>query len=367
MLRPPSGASSSASSTRTVTTVRKVSGGTNKPPETKPAAKPVTKPITKPAAAAAAPSTTSSAAAHPRLRPAFSTLQQHYSPAKSSAPKPLTATYLAPPSPSKLPANVATSAETARLQTELLQLHLLHRDAAAVDAEWHASARANLGERFALLASESRRLDARERAVAERDNVRALIEWAPEGEGGGEALEERIRALDAAINGVWTLGEPGGRYPRVLRRFQRWIDGVCEIEEARRGDALFLRGQEDALFVGELDAAWKDECAGLIRRLEGVREQLGRLGRAPPPPPPTETEGEGEQVQREAEWGVSQTSLWRIVDDSNTLVDDMLEELNLMEKIEQEALAREDDWIDKMNRDDDVDDTPRAGAIWRVV
>jgi hypothetical protein len=256
----------------------------------------------------------------------------------------LTSTFLAPPSPSKLPANVAASAETTRLQTELLQLHLLHRDAAAVDTEWRASAKDKLGERFAQLAAEGRRIDEQEKSELERENVLALRNW---GVGGG--LEERIQTLDAAINGAWTLGEPGGRYARVVRRFERWVERMCEIEEARHGDGAFLQ-QQDVIFIGELDAAWKDECTGLIRRVDGIKRQLEELGQIP--------EEDGEEAE---------TSLKRMVDNTRSLVDGMLAELNLMEKIEQEALTREDDWIERMNRDDDVDDTPRAGAIWRVV
>ncbi|KAF7535778.1 hypothetical protein G7Z17_g13149 [Cylindrodendrum hubeiense] len=281
--------------------------------------------------------------AQPRLRPTFSTLQQHYSPAKSAAPKPLTATFLAPPSPSKLPANVAASAETSRLQTELLQLHLLHRDAATVDAEWKASAKHKLGERFSKLAAEGRQIDEREKAEVEKENVLALRSWAV---GGG--LEDRIQMLDAVINGAWTLGEPGGRYARVIRRFERWVDRMCEIEDARRGDGALLQ-EQDVLFIGELDAAWKDESTGLIRRLDGMKRQLEDLGQVP-----------DEEDQE-------QSSLRRIMVDSRALVEGMLAELSLMEEIEREALAREDEWIERMNKDDDANDTPGAGAIWRVV
>ncbi|KAH7023522.1 hypothetical protein EDB80DRAFT_697810 [Ilyonectria destructans] len=318
VLRPPSGGStSSASSTTTRTITRKVSGH-DKPPA-------------------------ASTQAQPRLRPAFSTLQQHYSPAKSAAPKPLTATFLAPPSPSKLPANVAASAETSKLQTELLQLHLLHRDAGAVDVEWKASAKQKLGERFAKIAAEGRQVDKREKAEIEKENVLALRSWAV---GGG--LEDRIQTLDAVINGAWTLGEPGGRYARVIRRFERWVDRMCEIEDARRGDGALLQ-EQDVLFIGELDAAWKEESTGLIRRLDGMKRQLQDLGQVP-----------DEENQE-------QSSLKHMMENSRTLVEGMLAELSLMEEIEREALAREDDWIERMNRDDNADDTPRAGAIWRVV
>ncbi|CAM1505522.1 Fc.00g111590.m01.CDS01 [Cosmosporella sp. VM-42] len=283
------------------------------------------------------------AQAHPRLRPAFSTLQQHYSPAKSSAPKPLTSTFLAPPSPSKLPANVAASAETSKLQTELLQLHLMHRDAAVVDAEWRASAKQKLGERFSKLAIASQDVHQRERAELERENVLALRSWAA---GGG--LEERIQALDGIVSGLWTLGESAGRYARVVRRFERWVDRLCEVEDARTGPGLLLQ-EQDVLFIGELDSAWKVECAGLRRRLDGWKRQLREIG------------------QGLDDGGEERSSLKRMIEGSQIMIEDMLEELDVMEDIEREALAREDEWIERMNREDADDDTPRAGAIWRVV
>lgn len=186
-------------------------------------------------------------------------------------------------------------------------------------------------------------MDEHEKAEIEKENVLALRSWAV---GGG--LEDRIQTLDAVINGAWTLGEPGGRYARVIRRFERWVDRMCEIEDARRGDGALLQ-EQDVLFIGELDAAWKEEATGLIRRLDGMKRQLQDLGQVP-----------DEENQE-------QSSLKHMMENSWTLVEGMLAELSLMEEIEREALAREDDWIERMNRDDDVDDTPRAGAIWRVV
>lgn len=279
----------------------------------------------------------------PKLRPTFSTLQQHYSPAKSRDPKPLTSTYLVPPSPSKLPANIVASAETSRLQAELLQLHLLHRDAASVDAQWRDSAKEKLGERLARLGDAAAGVADRERESLERESVLALRSW---GSGGG--LEEKIQALDAAVNGIWTLSEPGGRYARMVRRFERWMDEVCEVEGARKDGTYMFQGGQN-LFIGELDASWKDDCSGMMRRLEGWRRQLRYVGE----PPEDE--------------GTDKSSLRRMLDGSRALVHDMLSELTLMEEIEQEALAREDQWIEKMNRDDDDNDTPRAGAVWRVV
>lgn len=281
----------------------------------------------------------------PRLRPTFSTLQQHYSPAKTLAPKPSTSSYLAPPSPSKLPANVAASAETNRLQAELLQLHLLHRDAAVVEQAWRESSRKKLGERVERLDEESREVGKLERDRAEAENALALRRW-----GGDDGLDQKIQALDAIMNGVWALSEGGGRYARTVRRFERWLDRVSEIEDSRRSGTALLQGNGN-LFISELDAPWREECPDLIRRLDAWKRQLSDLGDLPSP------EDDGNQP----------ASLVRMLTGCGSLVRNMLAELMAMEQIEEEALHREEEWTEKVNREDDDDDTPRAGAIWRTV
>ncbi|KAK2594113.1 hypothetical protein QQS21_008168 [Conoideocrella luteorostrata] len=288
----------------------------------------------------------------PRLRPTFSTLQQHYSPAKTQAPKPLTSTILAPPSPSKLPANVAASAETSRLQAELLQLHLLHRDAQTVQVQWQASAKEKLGKRFEQLRRESQAVAAREQSAAEDDNILALRQWA---RSGSKGIEQKIQTLDEIVTGLWTLSEPAGRYARIVRRFERWVDHMCDAEEARQDmDRMIMMTGQDALFIGEPDGSWKEDCAGVARRLETWRGQLSTID---------------DLVTGKADgMGGEPSSLEKMLNGSRELICDMLTELHAMEEIEQQALAREDDWIDRMNKEGDEDiDTPRAGAVWRVM
>ncbi|XXG96591.1 hypothetical protein Hte_002879 [Hypoxylon texense] len=304
----------------------------------------------------------------PASRPAFNTHQQHYSPAKSLAPKPLTSTYLAPPSPSKLPANVALSAETSRLQTELLQLSLLRRDAAAVDAEWRASAKHKLGARFARLASDHESLLRLERSGVEARNVAALVRWGDTnrsgGPSGGRGLEEKVQILDEVLNGVWQLGEPGGRYERAARGFETWAEHMAAIVAAQRGgdvDALVDDGEE-IRFLGELDRGWKHECVSLARKLEGWQALLQELG----------------DVEDDDS---SRSGLAKMLDGCRALVRDMLAELAVMEQIERDATRAEDAWIESMNKaiedeadgdgddDDDDDDTPAARAyvpLWKL-
>lgn len=303
--------------------------------------------------------------------------QQRLSPGKTNSPRPLITQHEQQPplSPSKLPANVAASAETARLQAELLQLHLLHRDAGVVQAQWNASAKARLGERFHKLRDAHRALTDREAAEVEGDNVAALQCWGGIPGGGREmSLDGRIQALDAVVSGVWTLSEPGGKYARVVRRFERWVERVMDLEEARDSGAIGLSASgaaaadrhsfgnstnsgggggssmEDALFLQDLDQTWTDDCASMTRKLEGWQDRLEHCMRG----------GGGREP------GGDRSSLARMLDGAGSLAGDMLAELGAMEEIRQAALAREQDWIEAMNRDDDENDTPRAGAVWRT-
>ncbi|KAK7435380.1 hypothetical protein CaCOL14_006455 [Colletotrichum acutatum] len=309
----------------------------------------------------------------PVLRPAFSTLQQHYSPAKSLAPKPLTATYLAAPSPSKLPANIALTAETARLQTELLQLHLLHRDLPQVTSQWHATARSKLAARHADLAASARGLATLESDAAEHRNIAALRNWGATPSTGGKTsflpLEDRIQRLDALLTSLWSLDSPGGKHHRLVRAFERWASSLADLEAARAraedgaDPSALLDDNADVRFGGGLDARWKDDAAALVRRLEGWDAQLREL----------EYRGDDDEdvaAGAGTDTTTQASSLKRMLDGCASLVKDMLDELAVMEDIEAAAVERENEWIKRMNREGDDGrgrDTQRAGAIWRVI
>lgn len=298
-------------------------------------------------------------------KPAFTTHQQHFTPTKSPHhPKPLTASYLAPPSPSKQPANIALSAETARLQTELLQLHLLHRDARAVGDAWRGSARAKLEGRFDAVRGAEGEVVGLEGAGEEGRGVGALLGWVRENRNGG-LLEERVVMLDAVVGGLWGVGEPGGRYGRVVGVFEGWVgrvEGVMlrrEEQQRRTGDQE--EGVDDGeLFIPELPTPWREECAALLRRLDDWRRKLRELGDAPPLPLPPSPEGEIQHTE-------ASSSLARILAGCRALVHGMLAELEMMEQIEREAVAAEMRWVKEMNRGMDEGTPPRAGAIWRAL
>jgi hypothetical protein len=171
-------------------------------------------------------------------------------------------------------------------------------------------------------------------------NAAALKRWKDLGTPGW-GLEEKMQVLDEVITGLWNLGDSGGKYGRVVRRFERWLIRSQNILEARADD----EGLEDdkIVFLEDLDAGWKDDCLILGRKLESWRDNLKNLGTL--------------------DLG---SSLAVIVDGCRSLVSGMLMELGVMAQIERDAMSMEAEWIKSMN-DDVLDDqnTPVAGAVWR--
>ncbi|APA10539.1 hypothetical protein sscle_06g053090 [Sclerotinia sclerotiorum 1980 UF-70] len=276
-------------------------------------------------------------------KPAFSTLQQHFSPAKNIGSKPHPATFLAAPTPSKLPSNIAITAEAAKLQNELLQLHILHRDAELVNRQWKASAKKKLGAKFQSVVKRHDELIHLEVEEAGKINAAALKEWQGIGTPGW-GLEERIQLLDEVLNEAWILGEPGGKYARLLRKFEKWVVKCEQILKDREHDQM-LDEEEEVVFIEELDMAWKDECLVLKRKLEGWRDALGDLGRF-------------EQ----------ESTVANVVGGIRALVSGMLLELETMAQIESYAMTLEQECIQSVNGGlEHDDDTSVAGAVWRFM
>lgn len=274
-------------------------------------------------------------------RPNFSTLQQHYSPAKNTAPKPSTASFLVPPTPSKLPSNIAISAETARLQAELLQLHVLHRSAPEVTEQWHGSVYEKLGAKVEDVKRAHADLDNDERERVRRKNADALRNWSSTGT---IPFDEMVQVLDRVVSAVWNEGENGGKFDRMVRKFERWLGKTQEVWKSRR--QLAAEGSEscDLLFVEPLGDSWKRESLSLETKLGGWREELYSVGKA--------KEG---------------SNLAGVIDGCTALVNGMRSELQAMRMIEKEVFEEESIWVRKMNDEavDEAQGPPPAGGAWR--
>jgi hypothetical protein len=229
----------------------------------------------------------------------------------------------------------------------------LHREAPVVDAEWRASAKQKLGNRFAKLSEESRDVSEQESVTLEKRNVLALRRW-----GSGGRLDEKIQSLESIITNVWSLSDPSGRYARVVRNFERWIGGVSDMEDARRNGGVVLVEGNDNMFIEDLDAQWKEEREELIDSLDGWKQQLSDIDDLSLDEFYTEPPDQDEK-----------SSLEKMLDGSRALIDNMLMELRIMEVVEQEALVREDEWIGRMNRSDANDhfEISRTGGAWKEI
>jgi len=255
----------------------------------------------------------------------------------------------------------------------------LHREAHAVTASWHASARSKLKERFEELSAADEELRARERIGAELRGLQDIVRWgntntqASTGTSKELSLDEKVQVLDQVLNGLWILSESGGRYQRTVRAFEEWAYRVAQILEAQGHNDVdtFLAdstggivtssgdgddgGPEDpAIFVNDLDVgSWKGDHAGLTRMLEGWRRMLDQLGDVEFDSDSNTSRQAGSRAKggkQELNEGNRKKSpssgLSHMLHQCSSLVHDMLAELKVMEEIERDALTVEEQWME---------------------
>lgn len=210
-----------------------------------------------------------------------------------------------------------------------------------MDREWRASAKRKLGARFHSVVDRNDELVHLEVEETGKINAAALRKWQEFG-APGWGLDEKIQVLDEVLTGLWNLGDSGGKYARVVRRFERWLSRCQEILVSRDDNEGLENGE--VVFLDELDHTWKDDCMLIGRKLDSWRSHLKDLG--------TPDHGSSPAV---------------IVNSCRSLLEGMLTELGVMAQIERDAMMMEREWIKRMNNDgvDDDANTPVAGAVWR--
>jgi hypothetical protein len=224
------------------------------------------------------------------------------------------------------------------LQNELLQLHLLHKDADLVTKEWKASAKQKLGQRFQDVVQRNDELVQLEVQETGNVNAAALKKWHDDAVL-GSGLDERIQKLDELVNGVWNLSSENGKYARVVRKFERWLSRSQSILSSRSANLA----EDDVIFIEPLDTTWHDECFHIARKLDGWKVALKDLGTLD-----------------------MKSSAGRVLDGFGVLVKGMNEELTVMGQIERDVMEGEKNWIKVLNDEESDEEGVTAGACWRA-
>jgi hypothetical protein len=157
-----------------------------------------------------------------------------------------------------------------------------------------------------------------ERAGQEQKNLQSLLDWSAGGSSTG--LVEHIQILSEPLHELPSLVESGGRLQRLVGEFEHWVSWVQEIQSARQG----LTGDKDGSGTIEgLGGPWKAENAALTRKLTLLSRDLGRLAQPAPG-----------------------SSIACIVEACASILLGILEELQIMQKIEAEVVMKEKRWVE---------------------
>ena len=245
-------------------------------------------------------------------KPAFSTLQQHYSPKKARS---------GPTSPSTQSPRKAEifSADLFNLQKELAQLHLLHRSAVSIYRQWERNAGDSFQQRFNTL--HERHVELKEIAYQQQIliNQLALVDWS-RGKTSPQ-ISEAIHLLSRNISDVCSLLDTEGKYARVLEIFESWFTEAIDIRARREVKAA--EAERDLHFISGIGDGWKAEAMVLERELNYCLRDLKGFG----------------TVRHTS-------SLGRVLSLYGKLVVNLLDELDVIQWVENETMAQEACWVD---------------------
>jgi hypothetical protein len=242
-------------------------------------------------------------------RPAFSALQQRFS------PKPKAKTAL-PDQRCKSIFTGPISKEMRELGLDLLHLHLIHRGAPSVDILWHCSAEESYNHRFDDLVASYANLQAKEIGLEEQLNTAAILSWCRDAE--ETSIDRQIRLLSTAFTEVHQSTSSGGKYNNAILAFEHWFNTANMIQKSREdGVAMGQNG-----FVEELGDGWKSEVASLYATLATVSTNIKSLREAP-----------------------EQSDLARCIKVLSTMIRNMQDELTAVKDIERDMVEQEKSWV----------------------
>ncbi|OJJ39773.1 hypothetical protein ASPWEDRAFT_103349 [Aspergillus wentii DTO 134E9] len=267
----------------------------------------------------------------PRTRTQFSTYQQSSSPKKTVKPPTPTPsnTSSTDTDPSLIPSSLP---EVAALQTEVLQLSLLHSSSLEENADWQAQSEKQLRKKYDAVAASYRRVVAEEKERQRRLNGQALAGWLQNSHehNGQQVFAEQIQVLSEIAQEVSDLSDSSGagRYTLAIQEFEDWLRKANEIKKWRS-----RIGPEDAadqvVFIDPLNRAWKEEMYALVMKLELCSRQLQSL----------DILGYGDMEN------LQDSALLRTAKGLNDMINLMIEETTAIRSIEDDIVKAERIWV----------------------
>ncbi|KAH6620382.1 hypothetical protein C7974DRAFT_232442 [Boeremia exigua] len=244
-------------------------------------------------------------------RPAFSTLQQHFTPRKAA--KAPTAAFL---HPAPVTTGNTLPPELVSMQMDLLQLHLLHENAEEVSRHWEMSAKRALRSKFDEVSSMYQIMLEHERSGQEQKNIQALLEWT--GNKTSASLVEYIQVLSGPLHELPALVQTGGRFQRHVSAFEQWVCWIGEVRTARQNRTEASLGS-----IEGLGDTWKAENVALMRKLASFSRDLSGLSQPS-----------------------AGSSIASIVACCDALLSGLLEELQIMQAVEADVVEKEKEWVE---------------------
>lgn len=220
--------------------------------------------------------------------------------------------------------------EIAALQTELLQLNLLHSSAVQRSVEWQTESEALLQKKYDSVAATYKSILEDEREKQRRLNAQALGIWFKNSRErrDRQGFSEQIQLFSQVAQEISALSGPDGRYTLVIQEFEDWFQAVDEIRESRsRPSSGSMMGNMS--FIDPLCPEWKNELNELLMKLELCAKQLQSL----------DILGYGELEQLE------DSALLRIANGLRDMTDTMISEIKTIRAIEADILRLERLWV----------------------
>lgn len=287
-------------------------------------------------------------------RPQFTTYQQHFSP-KKEAPRTVAAGDRR--NTGKSVAGSELPLETIALQTEFLQLYLLHSSSLQQSAEWKLAAERQLREKYNEVAASYKTILDEERHIQEQLNLEALYDWSVEStsladHNHGVSFQEEIQSFSRVTQEVADMTADGaGRYALAVQVFEHWLDRVDYIHQSRENQD----DDGDPQFIDSLGSVWRNEVDDLTIKAELCLRELSKMT--------IFVIDENEFCDKHGN-----SALVRIARKHRDILMCMIDELKSMRAVELETVNMEQAWIARAADQVEIDHgmSIRAG-IWRTM